>query len=113
MMRLARRASLLVALILLAPAPTAYAECPWVLWTYDGESPSPFASKTWQVKAPFETYEQCRLDIKRHRDRAMIKEGPQAPARLHWNPEAWRIDGIDYECCPTPWTRAGRRGSSG
>jgi hypothetical protein len=62
--------------------------------------PSFFATNTWRPKAPFETYEQCRNDIKRHRDRAMIKEGPNAPARLHWNREAWRIDGIDYECWP-------------
>jgi len=33
MMRLTRRASLLVAFSLLAPAATAYAECAWVLWT--------------------------------------------------------------------------------
>ena len=33
MMRLARRASLLVAFYMLASAATAYAECAWVLWT--------------------------------------------------------------------------------
>jgi hypothetical protein len=32
MMRLGRRASLLVALFLLTSAATAYAECAWVLW---------------------------------------------------------------------------------
>jgi hypothetical protein len=32
MMRLARRATLLVALFLLTTAATAYAECAWVLW---------------------------------------------------------------------------------
>jgi hypothetical protein len=32
MMRLARRASLLVAFFLLTSAATAYAECAWVLW---------------------------------------------------------------------------------
>ena len=32
MMRLGRRASLLVALFLLTCAATAYAECAWVLW---------------------------------------------------------------------------------
>ena len=36
MMRLGRRASLLVALSLLTSAATAYAECAWVLWQYDG-----------------------------------------------------------------------------
>ena len=33
MMRLARRASLLVAFSLLISAATAYAECAWVLWS--------------------------------------------------------------------------------
>jgi hypothetical protein len=33
MMRLARRASLIVAFSLLTSAATAYAECAWVLWT--------------------------------------------------------------------------------
>jgi hypothetical protein len=32
MMRLARRASLLLAFSLLTSASTAYAECAWVLW---------------------------------------------------------------------------------
>jgi len=32
MMRLARRATLLVAFFLLASAATAYAECAWVMW---------------------------------------------------------------------------------
>ena len=35
MMRLARRATLLVAFSLLTSAATAYAECAWVLWLRD------------------------------------------------------------------------------
>src|SRR5437667_8129891 len=35
MMRLVRRASLLVAFVVLISAATAYAECAWVLWSYD------------------------------------------------------------------------------
>ena len=35
MMRLARRASLLVSFYLLTSAATAYAECAWVLWSED------------------------------------------------------------------------------
>lgn len=91
--------ALIVAVVLVVPSPV-WAQCAWVLWTYDGGSPSAFATGTWRRKAPFETYQQCREDIKRHREQAMIKEGPNAPARLHWNREAWRIDRIDYECWP-------------
>jgi hypothetical protein len=78
MMR-ARRASLFVALSLLASAATARAECAWVLWTYDGASPSSVATNTWRPKAPFQTHDQCRQEIGRHRDLAMIKSGPNAP----------------------------------
>jgi hypothetical protein len=38
MMRLGRRASLLVAFCVLASAATAYAECAWELWGEYGES---------------------------------------------------------------------------
>ena len=62
MTRLPRRASLLVAFSLLTSAATAHAECAWVLWTYDGASPSSFTTNTWRPKAPFQTYDQCRQE---------------------------------------------------
>ena len=88
----------MVGLLFLALAATASAECAWVLWTYDGASR--FGTKTWSVKAPVEMYEQCPDSINRHRAQALITKGPEATSRLHLNREAWRIDGIDYECWP-------------
>jgi hypothetical protein len=38
MMRLARRATLLVAFFLLTSAATAHAECTWVLWSASGNA---------------------------------------------------------------------------
>lgn len=61
--------ALIVAVVLVVPSPV-WAQCAWVLWTYDGVSPSAFATGTWRRRAPFETYQQCREDIKRHREQA-------------------------------------------
>ena len=52
MMRLGRRASLLVAFSLLTSAATAHAECAWVLWMMGGSYP-------WHVFQAFSTREGC------------------------------------------------------
>jgi hypothetical protein len=46
MMQLARRASLVVVLLLLASVGTASAECAWVLWVYSVTGASPFDAFT-------------------------------------------------------------------
>src|SRR5713101_6715846 len=52
MMRLARRATLLVAFSLLISAASAYADCAWVLWRMGESSP-------WHVFQAFSTREGC------------------------------------------------------
>ena len=65
MMRLGRRASLLVAFYLFASAATAYAECAWVLWERaEPRAPSSVirnvvASTTWQTVAGYDTRVVC------------------------------------------------------
>ena|SRR5438445_3824413 len=58
------RASLLVALSLLASAATVYAECAWVLWQQQGEiSPSGTVSSsdwTWLTAEATSTEAECR-----------------------------------------------------
>ena len=57
-MRLARRASLRVALFLLASAATAYAECAWVLWS----EVAAFAGLTALPDDAFVTREPCQAE---------------------------------------------------
>jgi hypothetical protein len=45
MMRLARRATLLVAFFLLTSAATAHAECTWVLWSASGNASLPVGAR--------------------------------------------------------------------
>jgi hypothetical protein len=64
MIRLGRRASLLLAFYLLTSAATAYAECAWVLWQQQGEiSPSGSVSSsdwTWLTAEATSTEAECR-----------------------------------------------------
>ena|SRR6266446_2905180 len=61
MMRLARRASLLVALSLLASAATAYAECAWVLWDQ-------INMQSWTPSGGFPDEGQCRARLEKELD---------------------------------------------
>ena len=62
MMRLGRRASLLIALSLLASAATAYAECAWVLW--DGQlSNVPGHDMLWSINGTYSTAKDCNGDL--------------------------------------------------
>jgi hypothetical protein len=61
MMRLGRRASLLVAAYLLTSAATAYAECAWVLWEYRQDLPQnqpPMIE--WMIVRAFKSEPDCR-----------------------------------------------------
>src|SRR5438128_1029599 len=60
MIRLARRAALLIAFYLLTSAAAAYAECSWVLWndvTFIGIRSDP--SSSLNLIGAWPTYEQC------------------------------------------------------
>jgi hypothetical protein len=59
MIRLARRALLLVALSLLASAATAHAECAWVLWSASGGASLPVSA--WDAKSRCEEAKNERL----------------------------------------------------
>jgi hypothetical protein len=59
MMRLGRRATLLVAFSLLTSA-TASAECAWVMWTRDASAGYGFVDeKPWQLVRSVPTYDAC------------------------------------------------------
>jgi hypothetical protein len=79
----------LVALVLALAPGSAGAECAWVLWTRDRQG--------WEYRAAFVTYDKCKDDIKRHLE---YWGAGAKPERLFWNLEAWRVQGIDYECIP-------------
>jgi hypothetical protein len=65
MMRLGRRASLLVALSLLASAATASAECAWVLWVKRVSRSSRI--ETWEPVAGASTQTGCDQDTRPER----------------------------------------------
>jgi hypothetical protein len=71
MMRLGRRASLLVTLALLTSAATASAECAWVLW--EEEQMSPIVSPQWTVVHPHVSANACSA-VKAHYLRSLGKE---------------------------------------
>jgi hypothetical protein len=62
-MRLARRASLVVVLLVLASVGIAWAECAWVLWRYEvitlATSPGIPSSATWAIDDTADTQASC------------------------------------------------------
>jgi hypothetical protein len=67
-MRLARRATLLVALSLLTSAATADAECTWVVWRQAlSDNPAVSKSGNWIPEGAFKTKEECVRDIEQKR----------------------------------------------
>jgi len=71
MKHLARRASLVVALLLLASVGTASAECAWVLWTYISSSASDKAiEERWRPLSSYATQAGCQEDQQKMRQRS-------------------------------------------
>ncbi len=107
MMRLGRRASLLVAFYLLTSAATAHADCAWVLWTKNCCSSY---GDYWARHDAFDTRAQCVSFL----DRADVPAtAPIAVARRRLSLGSGRAktQWLFFSASPTPWTRAGRRGS--
>ena len=61
MMRLTRRATLLVAFSLHTSAATAYAECAWVLWEQTTTGPAPVVWKILRVSADMPSCEAIKV----------------------------------------------------
>lgn len=72
MIRLARRASLLVAFYLLTSAATAYAECAWVLW-----ATPPDLSRYWPMGG-YETKDACETRAKDENKKQLSQQVPAA-----------------------------------
>jgi hypothetical protein len=68
MMRLGRRATLLVTLSLLTSAATAHAECAWVLWgehvTWGEASPGGQERRQWEISEVYDTRHACTVELK-------------------------------------------------
>jgi len=73
MMRLGRKASLLVALYLLASAATAHAECAWVLWSQTVATGGAGLKEHWGVEAAHEKPGDCEKAARAESER--IKQG--------------------------------------
>jgi hypothetical protein len=63
MMRLGRRATLLIAFFLLTSAATAHAECAWVLWRNTNTILGSATSESWQIADASNTKAECDLVI--------------------------------------------------
>jgi hypothetical protein len=85
MTRLPRRASLLVAFLLLTSAATAYADCAWVLWQQQAEiSPSGSVSSsdwTWLTAYPFPVI-RATFRVPAPRPHPLALSGAESPVNL-------------------------------
>ena len=106
MMRLARRASLLVAFSLLTSAATAYAECAWVLWWSDNKN------TTWSILDAFPKLADCDQSLNGDMN-ALKRDGYEvhgAPGTGHGFDA--KKDGIMkvYQCLPDTIDPRGPKG---
>jgi hypothetical protein len=59
MMQLARRASLVVVVLVLTSVGTASAECAWVLWQEEYNPEGRQGTQSWTLESAFQTRQQC------------------------------------------------------
>jgi hypothetical protein len=115
MMRLGRRASLLVAFSLLAWAATAHAECAWVLWS-EGR-PSWINHVRWGIETGAATAEACREAAQEKLERMLeanrelvVATGPMSiSARVEGEAEGWLIN-VTFRCLPDTVDPRGPKG---
>jgi len=100
MMRLSRRASLLVALSLLTSAATTYAECAWVLWIRTVEfkvAGLTHEDVTLPPLAGFPTYQDCARAAEQQtkkvadRDRELGRVGVKVTVSEFVGSEGWSV----------------------
>jgi len=113
MTRLARKASLLAALYLLTSAPTAHAECAWVLWV---RTQVPGQATTTSVLGAYEARAECK-----NAEREMIAGArakfPSAKTKVDretvwvWNEKSAATITHDYYCIPDTVDPRGPKGS--
>jgi hypothetical protein len=116
------KATALAALCLLVSVATAYAECAWVFWQ-EANAPPMHEPSTWPVSA-WETKPACEQALAKKmasdtasnskaKDTEVIAGDMGASQRLGFVPRV-ALTSLRRTCTsasPTPWTRAGRRGS--
>jgi hypothetical protein len=111
MMRVAWRTSVLGAFCLLTSTATAHAECAWVMWTEERHADG--GPIKLSASDAFDTREQCKTRLANTTSLVGKGLGGRVVGNvvIMSSKEGKPSLMFTYFCLPTPWTRAGRRGS--
>ena len=100
-MRRLRRASLLLALSLLASAATAYAECAWVLWASR-------VAQDWVIHGTYQSRGECLKRLEREFADHPLTASERANANVRLNVAG----SIVYHCLPDTVDPRGPKGTT-